>query len=135
MLRIDGEKSTTVIFYREYETAPAADTPVMPEACNQQGDGKRRVARASAVFNADQVDGAPPVEAIPDLGPVERNARFDAFVAATGAIIKHGGDSAYYQPSADTITMPDEHRFCGTDTRIRGGSSCRCRRSGARRAS
>ena len=55
-----GEKSTAVIFYKEYETAPAADTPDV--------DGTRRVVRASAVFNADQVDGAPPVEAIPDLG-------------------------------------------------------------------
>ena len=44
-----GEKSSLVIFYKEYETEPDAD--------NADDDGKRRVARASYVFNASQVDG------------------------------------------------------------------------------
>jgi antirestriction protein ArdC len=44
-----GEKSSLVIFYKEYETDADPD--------NADDDGKRRVARASYVFNANQVDG------------------------------------------------------------------------------
>ena len=109
-----GEKSTPVVFYKSFEVT--AD----PE--NADDDGQRRVARTSAVFNCAQVDGFPEVPPVPDLGPVERSSRFDAFVSATGAVIAHGGDSAFYLPSTDTIRMPDETRFCGTATMARDES-------------
>ncbi len=109
-----GEKSTPVVFYKSFEVT--AD----PE--NSDDDGQRRVARTSAVFNCAQVDGFPEPAAIPDLGPVVRAESFNAFVAATGAVITHGGDRAFYQPSADTIRMPDETRFCGTTTMARDES-------------
>ena len=106
-----GEKSTPVVFYKSFESV--AD----PE--NADDDGRRRVARTSAVFNCAQADGFPEPAAVPDLGPVVCNSRFDAFVAATGAVITHGGDRAFYQPSTDTIRMPDETRFYGTTTMAR----------------
>ena len=109
-----NEKSTPVVFYKSFEVA--AD----PE--NTDDDGQRRVARTSAVFNCAQVDGYPEPAEIPDLGPVERSSRFDAFVFATGAVIAHGGDRAFYQPSTDTIRMPDQARFCGTATMARDES-------------
>lgn len=109
-----GEKSTPVVFYKSFEVATD------PEDSND--DGQRRVARTSAVFNCAQVDGFPEVVAAPDLGPVVRSDRFDAFVAATGAVIAHGGDRAFYQPSSDTIRMPEETRFCGTATMARDES-------------
>ena len=109
-----NEKSTPVVFYKSFEVT--AD----PE--NADDDGQRRVARTSAVFNCAQVDGYPEPIAIPDLGPVARSSRFDAFVFATGAVITHGGDRAFYQPSNDTIRMPDQARFCGTTTMARDES-------------
>ena len=106
-----GEKSTPVVFYKSYD--------VTPETENADDDGQRRVARASAVFNCAQVDGYSEPAAVPDLGPIARNHVFDDFVGATGAIVTHGGQRAFYRPSADTITMPDETRFCGTTTMTR----------------
>lgn len=44
-----GEKSSLVVFYKEYEAEP--------DPQNTDDNGKRRVARASSVFNASQVDG------------------------------------------------------------------------------
>ena len=81
--------------------------------------GKRRVARASYVFNAAQVEGyALPTE--PELGgPIERRAAVDRFVANLGAVITFGGDRAYYRPSTDEIVMPDEARFLDTPTMTR----------------
>lgn len=106
-----GEKSSLVIFYKEYETDPAPD--------NADDDSKRRVARASYVFNASQVDGFTLPEAPQPLGPVERIDAADRFIRATGARVEHGGDRAFYRPSTDHIQMPDEDRFCGTDTMTR----------------
>lgn len=106
-----GEKSAHVIFYREYDGTPDADDP--------EDNGKRRVARASAVFNAAQVDGFTLPDAPPPLGPIERLERADRFVGSTGARIEHGGDRAYYQRVTDHIQMPDEGLFTGTETLTR----------------
>lgn len=106
-----GEKSSLVVFYKEYETEPDAD--------RADDDGKRRVARASYVFNASQVDGYTLPDAPAPLGPVERIAQADAFFAHVGARIEHGGDRAYYRPASDHIQMPDEGLFCGTYTMTR----------------
>lgn len=106
-----GEKSSLVVFYKEFETDPD------PE--DQADTGKRRMARASYVFNASQVDGFE-LPAMPQaLGPVERIGNADRFVTSTGASVSHGGDRAFYRPSTDSIQMPDEGLFIGTDTMTR----------------
>jgi antirestriction protein ArdC len=104
-----GERSALVIFYREFETDPT----------EEGDDGKRRMARASYVFNAAQVDGYTAWEALPSLGPIKRIEQADKFVAATGADIRHGGDRAFYQSAADYIQMPEEGLFAGTATMTR----------------
>lgn len=106
-----GEKASLVVFYKEYEATPDAD--------KSDDDGKRRVARASYVFNAAQVDGYALPGAPEPLGPVERIAVADRFVSGTGARIEHGGERAFYRPSTDHIQMPDEGLFCGTGTMTR----------------
>lgn len=103
-----GERSTLVVFYKEYESEP--------DPTNADDDGKRRVARASYVFNADQVDGFTLPVAPKLLGPIERLEAVDRFVTATGARVEHGGDRAFYRQSTDTIHMPDEGLFYGTAT-------------------
>lgn len=106
-----GEKSSLVVFYKEYEAEP--------DPHNADDDGKRRVARASYVFNASQVDGYALPDAPKLLGPIERLDAIDRFISATGARIEHGGDRAFFRPSSDHIQMPDEGLFCGTDTMTR----------------
>jgi antirestriction protein ArdC len=101
-----GEKSSLVIFYKQFEA--------QPDPNDADDDGKRRVARASRVFNAAQVDGYAVPDAPEPLGPVERIEAADPFVSASGARIEHGGDRAYYRPSTDHIQMPSEDAFCGT---------------------
>jgi antirestriction protein ArdC len=106
-----GEKSSLVVFYKEFDTEP--------NPADAEDDGKRRVARASYVFNAGQVDGFISPGAAEPLGPVDRIAAADGFISATGAKIEHGGDRAFYRPSTDHIQMPGEDLFCGTDTMSR----------------
>ncbi len=102
-----GEKASLVVFYKEYEVDAA------PE--KDGDDGKRWVAKGYWVFNAEQVDGYEMPE-VAEVSAIERNARVDAFIAATGADIRHGGQSAHYDPKADRIQMPDGGLFTGTDT-------------------
>ncbi|MDX2306695.1 MAG: zincin-like metallopeptidase domain-containing protein [Hyphomicrobium sp.] len=109
-----GAKSELVIFYKEFEVEPA------PDAADD--DGKRRVARASFVFNAADIDGFMSPDAPERLGPVARIEAADRFITATEAVIEHGGERAFYRPSTDTIHMPDEELFTGTDTMSRDES-------------
>ncbi|ADZ69035.1 ArdC family protein [Polymorphum gilvum] len=104
-----GEKSSLVVFYKEFEVEERNDT-------GETEHGKRLMARASWVFNADQVDGyeAP---ALPEpKDPVATVAAAERFITATGAIIRHGGTRAFYRPSDDIIQMPERERFLGTET-------------------
>lgn len=106
-----GEKSSTVIFYKEFEAEP--------DPTDAEDNGNRRVARASCVFNADQVDGFERLQQPERLGPVERLAQADHFVAATAARIEHGGERAFYGFSSDHIQMPEEGLFTGTASMTR----------------
>ena len=106
-----GEKASPVVFYKEYTTEPDPD--------DADDNGKRRVARASWVFNCAQVDNYTPPPAPEPLGPIQRVFDADRFFVATGARIVHGGEEAFYRPSTDTIHMPDESLFVGTTTMTR----------------
>jgi antirestriction protein ArdC len=108
-----GEKATLVVFYKEYSGEPDADDP--------EDTGRRRVAKASWVFHASQVEGFALPDAPPPLPPIEKLARAEAFIAATGAVVKTGGDRAFYSRASDSITMPDEDRFTGHGMKRREG--------------
>lgn len=104
-----GEKGTTVVFWKRYEIEAEGD---------QQDDDEqayRLVARAYTVFSAAQVDGwsKAPIAQPAGFDPV---AEAEKFVAATGAIIHHGGDRACYIPALDLIKMPERSAFVGSDT-------------------
>jgi len=68
-------------------------------------------ARGYSVFNAGQVDRymAP---ALPVLPEPERIGHAEAFFAALGADIRHGGNRACYVPSLDQVRMPPFPAFC-----------------------
>lgn len=79
---------------------------------SEKGEETERVIpflKGYTVFNAEQIEGLPPhftAPAAPPLDPMARIARAEAFFAATGAEIRHGGDQAYYAISADRVQMP-----------------------------
>ena len=105
-----GEKATFVVFYKEL--AVAAD----PETGDAE-TATRLLARATPVFAAEQVNGyQAPVSDAPPITAVTRLEQAEAFVAATGAAIHHGGDRAYYRPSTDSIHLPPRDAFIDTPT-------------------
>jgi antirestriction protein ArdC len=92
-----GEKSTTIVLFK----------PVSSERTNSAGETEMSsfaMMKSFAVFNADQTDyKAPIVEATGEFNPI---AQCEERMIKTGAVINHGGDSAFYQPSSDSIRMP-----------------------------
>jgi antirestriction protein ArdC len=100
-----GEKSSLVIFYKTDEIE------------NTDGELETRyIARASYVFNADQVDGYEAPPAPEPENPVEILDNVEQFIKHTSATIKHTGNSAFYRPADDSITMPEQSRFLGSKT-------------------
>jgi antirestriction protein ArdC len=66
------------------------------------------------VFNVEQIEGLPPhyyAVVAPSIDPVQRNAHAEAFLAATGAEVRHGGTRAYYSQSGDYVQMPPFETF------------------------
>jgi antirestriction protein ArdC len=107
-----GEKSSVIIFYKDVELGEQDQS-----ASNDDERGNRRfIARASRVFNVAQVDGfeLPAIE--PSIDRIDPCVAAEGFVAATGANITVAGERAFYNRGTDSITMPDRHRFVGTNT-------------------
>lgn len=104
-----GEKASLIVFYKELEVERSTDA----------GDIEADTvlfARASWVFNADQVDGYQPDTSAPAAALVEPIAAAEQFIGATAADIRHGGARAYYHTGDDFIQMPDRDRFHGSQT-------------------
>jgi antirestriction protein ArdC len=103
-----GERATQVVLWKQTRPNDA------DAAEDDQPRRPRLFARAYAVFAAEQVDGAADILARrqpPTRDTPERLDAADAYFAAVGAHVEHGGNRAYYQPSTDEIHVPDLDRF------------------------
>jgi antirestriction protein ArdC len=105
-----GETGTGIVFFKMLERDDGAGAVAANDA------GPRRVIpllRSFTVFNASQVDGLPetltaipaPAEGWTPIGAA------DALLAGSGAVIRHGGDRAFYRPSDDVIQLPPPAAF------------------------
>lgn len=104
-----GEKGSPIVFYKKLESE-GNERPAEPEQKRP-----RFVARTSWVFNSVQVEGYSP-PARPERNLVEIIQDAETLVASTGAVVRHGGDRAYFSPREDYIEMPEKERFTGTST-------------------
>lgn len=84
------------------------------EATGEEAEREIPFLKGYTVFNVEQMEGLPAhfyAVAEPRLDPVQRNARADAFFAATRADVRHGGDRAYYSGGSDHVQMPPFEAF------------------------
>lgn len=103
-----GEKASYVVFYKQIIVGSDSD--------DEDETGARMFARATPVFAAEQVNGYTP-SAIEEPGTIIAPiSQAEAFIAATGARIQHGGNRAFYRPSTDSIQLPPRESFVGTAT-------------------
>lgn len=102
-----GEHGSTVVY---------ANRITRTETSEQGEDVEREIPflKAYTVFNVDQVEGLPaPFYATETatLEPAQRIAHADAFFDATGAEVRHGGNSAYYAIHEDFVQTPPFESF------------------------
>jgi antirestriction protein ArdC len=72
--------------------------------------------KAYTVFNCDQIEGLPESYCAPDpvSGPLEHCEHADRFFDNTGAVVRYGGNQAYYSPPTDHIQLPEPSQFRDT---------------------
>jgi antirestriction protein ArdC len=104
-----GEHGTVIVLWKPTGTRHAEATAEQ----EQEPEPKQRrglLVRGYTVFNAAQVEGYTR-ETLPTLSPEARIEQGEAFFAALGADIRHGGNEAYYQLETDHIQLPPFSRF------------------------
>lgn len=117
-----GSKGTKIVYWKFTEEQKQTDEqgrPVLDENGKQKTvtvQLERPRAFTAVVFNAEQIDGLPPLEAKQTTTEPERIARAEAILSNSGAKIEHvPGDRAYYQPATDKIVLPERSQFHTAD--------------------
>ncbi|MGQ5486156.1 DUF1738 domain-containing protein [Photobacterium damselae subsp. piscicida] len=102
---IKGQKGTTIIYYKLWEKE------------NEDGtEEKIPMLKSFSVFNLDQIENIekPAVTVSEERtkhSDFEVMANVEETIQKTGAVINHLGVRAFYSPSQDMITMPQQDRF------------------------
>jgi antirestriction protein ArdC len=103
-----GEKGELVVYADRFRKTE------IDEASGQEVERDIPFMKGYTVFNVEQLDGLPDhfyAPAAPRLDPVQRIDHAEAFFAATGASINHGGNQACYSVTLDRIQMPPFETF------------------------
>lgn len=118
-----GEKGTAVQYWKFEEEREKLDSQGKP-VLDAKGKPIKQVVRLerprvffATVFNAQQMDGMPPLQ----QGTKKEQAwdtheRAEHILKASGANIQHvAGNRAFYRPSTDSITLPERSQFPTAD--------------------
>ena len=97
-----GERGNPVVY---------ANTITKTEEAEDGSEEERTIPflKTYTVFNVEQIEGLPEHYYVkPDavIDPAQRIAHAEDFVSASGADIRHGGNSAHYSGGSDHVQMP-----------------------------
>ena len=103
-----GEHGSMIVFYKPFAVK---DKNAKPDA---DGNTKERIIpllRSFTVFNVDQVQGLPEkyLPKLDERTQIERQTQAEALLSK--AVVKHGGDRAFFTPSHDFIQLPVPESF------------------------
>ncbi len=102
-----GERGTTVFFFKRMLVE---DRSASPDA--EDRTKAIPMLRAYTVFNGSQIDGIPAYVALDvSEAPWRRPEAADIILANSKAVIRIGGDRAFYSPSLDFIQLPEPASF------------------------
>lgn len=103
-----GEKSTPIVFWKF--------------GCKENQDGEEKswaFANYSNVFNLDQIEGMDSVKLLAkrrkankiEFKPIETCEKIASTYLATGPMLEHREQRAFYRPSTDSVNMPKRESF------------------------
>ena len=116
-----GEKGTGIQYWKfldEHIKKDAAGKPLL----DNDGKSVKELVKLerprvffATVFNAEQIDGLPPIQRKPQTwDPIERA---EGILATCGVAIHYNGsDRAFYRPSTDSIHLPEKGQFPSADS-------------------
>ena len=102
-----GETGSTVVYANRFTRTETDDD-------GQDVERQIPFLKAYTVFNVEQIDDLPPHFTQPEAPQLDLACRIghaDAFFAAAGADVRHGGDGAYYAIEPDYVQMPRFESF------------------------
>lgn len=102
-----GETGTTVVYAGSFSKTET-------DANGEEVERGIPFLKAYTVFCADQIEDLPAhyhVPADPAPKPVERIEHADRFFDNTRAVVRYGGDQAYYSPASDHVQLPHPESF------------------------
>lgn len=116
-----GEKGTPIQYWKFSEEHTKTDADGKP-VLDAQGEPVKQIVKLerpkvffATVFNAEQIDGMPPIQPRKEQ---EWNAveRAEQILQASGAVIRNSEqDRAFYRPTTDSIHLPDKGQFPTAD--------------------
>lgn len=119
---LPGSKATPVVYFQfsdeknklDKEGNPVLDADGKPEKEKVELD--KPIVRFAHVFNAEQVDGIPPLQLTDKAYEWEPIEKAENILAASGAEIKHDQSSrAFYRRMEDAIHLPPKENFDAPD--------------------
>ena len=107
-----GERGNLVVY---------ANTIIKTEEQDDGSEEERKIPfmKGYSVFNVEQIESLPDhyyTKPEPIIDPIQRIPHAEDFVAATGADIRHGGNSAYYRGGSDHVQMPFFETFSNPES-------------------
>lgn len=109
-----GEKGTSVVYA---DRASKSETDEKGEEVEKHYS----FLKSYTVFNVEQIEGLPATFYEPPAPQDEEHKlalieEAETFFAKTGAVIRHGGDRAFYAPGPDAIQLPNLQAFIDAES-------------------
>ena len=115
---LPGSKATPVVYFqftKDQDRLGEDGKPVLGEDGKPQKETvelDKPLMRLAHVFNAEQIDGMPPLELTGQSFEWEPIEKAENILSASGATIKHDqSNRAFYRPMTDSIHLPPRENF------------------------
>jgi len=116
-----GAKATMITYVKKFDVRPVLDEKGKPVRTPEGRPVTEKIKLEKPmfinafVFNAEQINGIPECRQVSSEKQAEQRwsaiERAEQIIGASEAVVKHGGNEAYYTPLRDRIRMPKKGQF------------------------